>query len=178
MKPGWRILTQNARGWRDRRREVSHLRRWRFLFCSFPVLTHWANLWRASGAQEGARRQGKLEGDLGGVLSFELQTRSARLPIRGTSGSVQRGPANPARPGREQRYRVSQVCRGDPEVPRVAKDSYQISATRYQDAIACLSCVTARSPTSCPCSSLRLGPNSCGPSNEFNAFPCRSFSVC
>ena len=31
---------------------------------------------------------------------------------------MQRGPANPARPGREQRYRVSQVCRGDSEVPR------------------------------------------------------------
>src|SRR5579871_1971587 len=35
----------------------------------------------------------------------------------GTSGSVQRGPANPARPGREQRYRINQVCRGDSEVP-------------------------------------------------------------
>ena len=50
------------------------------------------------------------------VLNFFVQ--SLRLLERGTSGSVQRGPANPARPGREQRYRVSQVCRGDPEVPR------------------------------------------------------------
>src|SRR5208337_1863463 len=71
---------------------------------------------------------------LRGVLSCGLQTRRARLPMRGTSGSVQRGPANPARPGREQRYRVSQVCRGDPEVPRFEKQisviSDQISATR------------------------------------------------
>jgi len=61
------------------------------------------------------------------VLSFDLQTRSARLLKRGTSGSVQRGPANPARPGREQRYRVSQVCRGDPEVPRFERQRSDIS---------------------------------------------------
>ena len=70
-------------------------------------------------AASGATRE--IGGGLNGVLNFGLQTRRARLPIRGTSGSVQRGPANPARPGREQRYRVSQVCRGDPEVPRFGK---------------------------------------------------------
>ena len=42
----------------------------------------------------------------------------SRLPERGTSGSVQRGPANPARPGREQRYRERLGCRRSPEVPR------------------------------------------------------------
>jgi DNA polymerase-3 subunit gamma/tau len=35
--------------------------------------------------------------------------------MRGTSGSVQRRPANPARPGREQRYRDHAVCRGVPK---------------------------------------------------------------
>src|SRR5438876_10725555 len=52
------------------------------------------------------------------VLDSILQPRNARLPERGTSGSVQRGPANPARPGREQRYRECLGCRGSPEVPR------------------------------------------------------------
>src|SRR5579862_2192891 len=41
-------------------------------------------------------------------------------PMRGTSGSVQRRPANPARTGREQRYRDHAVCRGVPEVPLIA----------------------------------------------------------
>ncbi len=45
-------------------------------------------------------------------------SRVERLPERGTSGSVQRGPANPARPGREQRYRDHLVCPRSPEVPR------------------------------------------------------------
>jgi hypothetical protein len=39
--------------------------------------------------------------------------------MRGTSGSVQRRPANPARPGREQRYRDHAVCRRVPEVPLI-----------------------------------------------------------
>ena len=84
------------------------------------------------------------------MLSFGVQTRSARLPIRGTSGSVQRGPANPARPGREQRYRVSQVCRGDPEVPRFEEQisviSDQISATSDQEAVGQLPFALAFSP--------------------------------
>jgi DNA polymerase III subunit gamma/tau len=42
-----------------------------------------------------------------------------RLLKRGASGSVQRGPANPARPGREQRYRERLGCRRSPEVPRI-----------------------------------------------------------
>src|ERR1700737_4090260 len=55
-----------------------------------------------------------------GVLDFRLQLRDVtQLPKRGTSGSVQRGPANPARPGREQRYRERLGCRRSPEVPRV-----------------------------------------------------------
>ena len=45
--------------------------------------------------------------------------RVERLPMRGTSGSVRRSPANPARPGREQRYRDRFVCRGVPEVPLI-----------------------------------------------------------
>src|SRR5579885_3608149 len=45
-------------------------------------------------------------------------SQDTRLPERGTSGSVQRGPANPARPGREQRYRERLGCRRSPEVPR------------------------------------------------------------
>ena len=54
------------------------------------------------------------------VLDF-LRGRSmaARLPMRGTSGSVRRSPANPARPGREQRYRDHFVRRGVPEVPLI-----------------------------------------------------------
>src|SRR3984893_8939082 len=53
-----------------------------------------------------------------GVLDFRLQLRDVtQLPERGTSGSVQRGPANPARPGREQRYRERLLCRRSPEVP-------------------------------------------------------------
>src|SRR5260370_42205597 len=39
--------------------------------------------------------------------------------MRGTSGSVRRSPANPARPGREQRYRDHFVRRGVPEVPLI-----------------------------------------------------------
>jgi len=51
------------------------------------------------------------------VRIFPPTRESARRPERGTSGSVQRGPANPARPGREQRYRVCLGCRRSPEVP-------------------------------------------------------------
>src|SRR5262249_47390592 len=47
-------------------------------------------------------------------------SRDERLPERGASGSVQRGPANPARPGREQRYRERLGCRRSPEVPRTS----------------------------------------------------------
>jgi len=61
------------------------------------------------------------------------QTReSARAPERGTSGSVQRGPANPARPGREQRYRVCLGCRSSPEVPLTEEDS-QSSVIRFSE---------------------------------------------
>jgi hypothetical protein len=42
---------------------------------------------------------------------------AVRVPERGTSGSVRRGPANPARPGREQRYRDRLVRRRPPGVP-------------------------------------------------------------
>src|SRR5882762_4223882 len=54
------------------------------------------------------------------MLDF-LRSRNlrARLPMRGTSGSVRRSPANPARPGREQRYRDRFVRRGVPEVPLI-----------------------------------------------------------
>src|SRR5438874_6530778 len=64
-----------------------------------------------------------------------------RLPERGTSGSVQRGPANPARPGREQRYRERLGCRSSPEVPRVfvgsasywnLSMSYQVIARKWR----------------------------------------------
>src|SRR3989440_12811621 len=56
------------------------------------------------------------------VLDFSLHSREwTRLPERGPSGSVQRGPANPARPGREQRYRERLGCRRSPEVPRTGK---------------------------------------------------------
>src|SRR2546429_2812143 len=54
----------------------------------------------------------------------------ARTPERGTSGSVQRGPANPARPGREQRYRGRLGCRRSPEVPRT--ESFQSSVVSAQ----------------------------------------------
>src|SRR5579859_6324739 len=54
------------------------------------------------------------------MLDFSMRMRErARVPKRGTSGSVQRGPANPARPGREQRYRERLGCRSSPEVPRI-----------------------------------------------------------
>ena len=86
---------------------------------------------RAVGSRENWRT-------IGGVLSFGLQTRKARLPKRGTSGSVQRGPANPARPGREQRYRVSQVCRGDPEVPRIAKAVFSCQFSVFSKTVGCL----------------------------------------
>src|SRR5271169_441424 len=62
--------------------------------------------------------------------------RRARLSERGTSGSVQRGPANPARPGREQRYRDCLGCRRSPEVPRaetqfaVGSESRKLAAPR------------------------------------------------
>src|SRR5882724_6651096 len=52
---------------------------------------------------------------------FFAVARVARLPERGTSGSVQRGPANPARPGREQRYRDRLGCRRSPGVPLIGK---------------------------------------------------------
>jgi len=48
----------------------------------------------------------------------------------GTSGSVQRRPANPARPGREQRYRDHAVCRGVPEVPLIAFCFQMTAGTR------------------------------------------------
>src|SRR5438874_8895193 len=51
-----------------------------------------------------------------------------RLPERGASGSVQRGPANPARPGREQRYRERLGCRRSPEVPRTGEKFSVVSA--------------------------------------------------
>src|SRR3979409_1987304 len=54
--------------------------------------------------------------------------RLVRLPKRGTSGSVQRGPANPARPGREQRYRERLGCRSSPEVPRVVNASLRFKS--------------------------------------------------
>src|SRR6202163_1961698 len=66
---------------------------------------------------------------------------TARLPERGTSGSVQRGPANPARPGREQRYRERLGCRRSPEVPRIFSRrflncnnsmSYQVIARKWR----------------------------------------------
>src|SRR5271170_5543463 len=54
------------------------------------------------------------------VLDFFCsRSLNARLPMRGTSGSVRRSPANPARPGREQRYRDRFVRRGVPEVPLI-----------------------------------------------------------
>jgi len=69
----------------------------------------------------GSRRRAALDRRTS-VLEFFLRTRErARPPERGTSGSVQRGPANPARPGREQRYRVCLGCRRSPEVPLAAK---------------------------------------------------------
>jgi hypothetical protein len=43
-----------------------------------------------------------------------------RLPESGASGSVRQGPANPARPGREQRYRERLGRRRPPEVPLAA----------------------------------------------------------
>jgi hypothetical protein len=56
------------------------------------------------------------------VLDFLCsRTLIARLPMRGTSGSVRRSPANPARPGREQRYRDRFVRRGVPEVPLICR---------------------------------------------------------
>jgi hypothetical protein len=51
----------------------------------------------------------------------------ARLPMRGTSGSVRRSPANPARPGREQRYRDHFVRRGVPEVPLICSAPVHLS---------------------------------------------------
>src|SRR5882672_5229059 len=62
--------------------------------------------------------------ECGAVLDF-LRSRNlqARLPMRGTSGSVRRSPANPARPGREQRYRDRFVRRGVPEVPLICSAS-------------------------------------------------------
>jgi len=56
-----------------------------------------------------------------GVLNWIPAVVRQRLPERGASGSVQRGPANPARPGREQRYREHLGCRRSPEVPRTGK---------------------------------------------------------
>src|SRR5579872_819094 len=73
--------------------------------------------WRAR--REALRSVARLK-----LLCVKLKpaaARSARLPERGTSGSVQRGPANPARPGREQRYRDCLGCRRSPEVPRIEK---------------------------------------------------------
>jgi hypothetical protein len=58
----------------------------------------------------------------GAVLDFICsRSLTARLPMRGTSGSVRRSPANPARPGREQRYRDRFVRRGVPEVPLICR---------------------------------------------------------
>src|SRR6266850_4947027 len=57
---------------------------------------------------------------------FFAVAQDARLPERGTSGSVQRGPANPARPGREQRYRDRLGCRRSPGVPLIGKFKLQV----------------------------------------------------
>ena len=63
----------------------------------------------------------------GAVLEF-FRSRSlkARLPMRGTSGSVRRSPATPARPGREQRYRDRFVRRGVPEVPLICARRFSL----------------------------------------------------
>src|SRR5579863_334727 len=66
------------------------------------------------------------------MLQFCQQSCIAGLPERGTSGSVQRGPANPARPGREQRYRDGLVCPRSPEVPR-ADRSQQLTVHSRQE---------------------------------------------
>jgi hypothetical protein len=57
--------------------------------------------------------------------------RRARLPESGASGSVRQGPANPARPGREQRYRDRLVRRRPPEVPLTASPQFAI-AVQYR----------------------------------------------
>src|SRR5580693_2372118 len=54
-------------------------------------------------------------------LNSHSRSSLSRLPAHGASGSVQRGPANPARPGREQRYRDRLGCRRSPEVPLTEK---------------------------------------------------------
>src|SRR5579859_8059239 len=67
------------------------------------------------------------------MLDFSMRMRErARTPERGTSGSGQRGPANPARPGREQRYRDGLVCPRSPEVPR-ADRSQQLTVHSRQE---------------------------------------------
>src|SRR5213080_2137178 len=68
-----------------------------------------------------------------GCVRIFFSSRDERLPERGTSGSVQRGPANPARPGREQRYRDHLGCCRSPEVPLTEESSeirYQVSETK------------------------------------------------
>ncbi len=51
-----------------------------------------------------------------------------RLPESGASGSVRQGPANPARPGREQRYRERLGRRRPPEVPLTAsRQEHEVS---------------------------------------------------
>jgi hypothetical protein len=63
----------------------------------------------------------------GAVLDcLRSRTLHARLPLRGTSGSVRRSPANPARPGREQRYRDRFVRRGVPEVPLICARRFSL----------------------------------------------------
>src|SRR5882762_950436 len=85
--------------------------------------------------------------ECGAVLDF-LRSRNlqARLPMRGTSGSVRRSPANPARPGREQRYRDRFVRRGVPEVPLICS----------VQAVSVVLCDTLRTP----CRAVRISTRS------------------
>src|SRR5215475_6531070 len=80
-------------------------------------VSKWLRVWDASGLCSRSRRCVRI------WLCSCAKISAARLPERGTSGSVQRGPANPARPGREQRYRERLGCRRSPEVPRTEVDS-------------------------------------------------------
>jgi hypothetical protein len=91
---------------------------WQFLTGEFAFMPEISTAPR--GASAPMRRARRVMPRACAKLLHRSGALRARLPESGASGSVRQGPANPARPGREQRYRERLGRRRPPEVPLTA----------------------------------------------------------